>query len=316
VSANLMANPELYCGERGHRQVTARPLVIPRGDRPELLEPVDQPLHRVASAIHHAVEAGRSPTSAPFPRSGGPLILPFGNDVADLAAPQQRTAAGIAVAFVQAQDSGSLPGSPPPSWHADRIQDRLQFTTVMALAFRDVQRQRSPAPVAHEVQLAGEPAPAASQPFAGCRSKRPVPLFPRRSGARERVARPPRADAPARWCYRGRRPPTPPAGPVPGGPATAAGLASRGPARSSDGSGNARRSTCRSVRAGRATEPRCGLATECRSPRPDGAAAGARASLARAAGGAPDEPILGRKDLHVPSWNLSTQRASLFADAP
>jgi len=37
-----MADPDLYGGKRGHRQVAARPLVIAGSHRPELLQPVDQ----------------------------------------------------------------------------------------------------------------------------------------------------------------------------------------------------------------------------------------------------------------------------------
>ena len=306
-----MADPDLYCGQRRHRQVAARPLVIAGSHRPVLFQPVDRSLDPVPGGVDFWDKAGRASAATPFALSRRLLIPPLRNHMAELAPPQDPPAAGVAISFIQAHAVRSFPGPPPASRHPDPIQHALQFLAVVPLPFAEVQRQRASASVAGQMQLGRQPAATAAQALVGYGSKRWIPLFlPGRVGPRRRVG------GRGPWYCRWRRhsiAPLPLARLV---PVTPGAPGSRPRPRPTGGTANGWYSICHSVPEYPATALRYARATACRSPKAGAATAVFRPFASGAVGGEPSAPILDRLNLHVPSWKDLTHLATTIADTP
>ena len=92
------------------------------------------------------------------------LVGALGDGVGDPPLAQQPTAGRVAVAPVGDQVVGALarPTQPRPG-HPDRIQQRFQLGAFMALTGGDHHGQRTAAAIGDQVDLGGEPTPAASQ---------------------------------------------------------------------------------------------------------------------------------------------------------
>ena len=147
-----------------HRSVINRTLLVACGQPAPLFEPVDTALHHVAPRVGDPV---KDPRTA---RSRGPLrllVTSLRNRVLDLTLPQHAAAAWIAVALIRDEPIGTGSGSSAScsAWDADAIQDWLQLRTVMAMSRRDHDGEWSPAAVASEMKLRGQPPTTASQCF-------------------------------------------------------------------------------------------------------------------------------------------------------
>ncbi len=158
--------PENDGGDDDHRSVVDHALLVARGEPAPLLEAVDAALHDVATRVGRLVEGQRATRSG---RATRPLIAALRNRVRDLPHAEQPTTARVAVALVSDDPiwAGPRSSTPSESWDANAIQHRRQLRTVMAVAWRNDDRERSPLAITGQMKLAGQPAPAASEPLVG-----------------------------------------------------------------------------------------------------------------------------------------------------
>jgi hypothetical protein len=157
--------PEDDRGQDEHGAIVDRALLVAGRQPTPLFEPIDAALHHVAPRIDRLVEDQWTPAPS---RSTLSLIAPLWNGVLDLSLAQHAPTAGITIAFVSDEAIGTRPRSSAPrsARNADAIQDRFQLRTVMAMPWADHNGKRSSATVTSEVELGGQPATAASEPFA------------------------------------------------------------------------------------------------------------------------------------------------------
>ncbi len=134
---------------------------------PELFEPVKAPLDYVAAPVDGQVERGR-------PTRGLALRLAARELVSTLRTGERHTpgargpaGGGIRVGPVRVLPAGPAPRSTGPRpTHVDLIEQRKKLGVFTGLAGDDQDRHGQPAAIDSEVDLAGQPAPRASKPFA------------------------------------------------------------------------------------------------------------------------------------------------------
>jgi hypothetical protein len=138
--------------------------VVAGGDGPVLLEPGDRPLDDVALPVALQVDHGRPATPSATPSTGGLLVGPLRDGVSDPPLAQQPTTGCVAVAAVGDEMGWSFAratqGRPG---HSDGVQQRSQLGALMTLAGGDQHGQRPAAAITSQVDLGGEPTPAAAQ---------------------------------------------------------------------------------------------------------------------------------------------------------
>lgn len=122
-----------------------------------MLQPVEAPLHGVASTVRLAVEAGGSAALAAAVVSVSLLVGFLGDGVADAAFAQVGAECARAVRLVCDYVVGTTARSAgAEAWDADAFQQRLRVDTVMTLAGSDQEGQRPASAVAGEVDLGGQ----------------------------------------------------------------------------------------------------------------------------------------------------------------
>lgn len=148
------------------RPIVGRPFLVARCQPAPLLEPVDAPFHDVASGIDCLVE-GQRPTR--LTGALRPLITALRDGMRDLALPEHPATARITIAFVGDKSIGPGAGTTAStgSWHTNPVQDRRQLRTVMPMAGRDDDRERSSFAVAGQMHFARQPAAAAPESLVG-----------------------------------------------------------------------------------------------------------------------------------------------------
>jgi hypothetical protein len=97
------------------------------------------------------------------------LIGALGNGVRDVSATEQPTAARVAVAFVGDEAIRPRARASPSTgpWYPDAVQHRSQLRTVVPLARRDHDRERSALAIAGQMKLGRQPSAAAAKPLIG-----------------------------------------------------------------------------------------------------------------------------------------------------
>jgi site-specific DNA recombinase len=117
--------------------------------------------HLVTLPIALAVK-GRwpTPTSSP-PGSVGLLVIALGNGVGDPARPQRRPVGPAGIGLVPGQVGQALAGPAPPTraGHPHLVHQPDQLAGVGILARGQARRQVATTPIAHRVQLGGQPTP-------------------------------------------------------------------------------------------------------------------------------------------------------------
>lgn len=80
---------------------------------------------------------------------------------------EQATTAWITVPFVSDEviRPGPRSSAPTKPWDTNACQHRLQLRIIVPLSGRDDNRERSPFPVAGQMELGRQPSPAAPEPF-------------------------------------------------------------------------------------------------------------------------------------------------------
>lgn len=131
-------------------------------------KPLRRPLDFVAALVDFLVEADRTTAPATPALAVDPLIPWFGDCVLDLASAQVATVAPRGVRLVAAEMVRSGAGaSTAKTADADTFHDRDELRGVAPLAWSDQQGQRAAPAFSDKMDLAGEPAPGASEPFVG-----------------------------------------------------------------------------------------------------------------------------------------------------
>ena len=139
-----------------------RPLFVARCKPPELVQPIDQPLHPVAFAVERPVEW-----------AGAPLVCRAGDGAADAAPPQVCPDRPTAGALVAHDAPGPQPRTPAPRpFDRPLLQQLLEGRRLMALARGQYKGDRLAAALTAEMDLGAEAALAAAEGL-GWR----VPLF-------------------------------------------------------------------------------------------------------------------------------------------
>src|SRR5215218_432418 len=154
--------PDQQRGDHDHGPVVDRPLLEAGRHRAELLEPVEAPLHHIATPVVLPVK-GQRPTRPPG--TTGALVRPLRDGVGNAAAAQQPPAGRVAVRLVADQMIGPLarPAPAAGTGHRDRVQNRLELGRVVPLTRGEHHAKRPAAAVAAQVELGGQPTPGAAE---------------------------------------------------------------------------------------------------------------------------------------------------------
>lgn len=141
-----------------------RPLVESGGCGAEALKRVDRSLDFVAALVDRLVEAGRSAARAAAALAVGPLVLALGDGVLDLPTPQVPAIPAGRVRFVAAQVIGACARMPAGrARDTDAFEDRNQLRGITPLAWCDDERERPPAALTGQMNLAGQAATRTTQ---------------------------------------------------------------------------------------------------------------------------------------------------------
>jgi len=154
--------PEDDRGKDQHRPVIECAFLIAGGEATPLFEAIDAALDHVAPCVDGLIKdqwttRPRSPLRL--------LVASLGNRVRDLPLAQQSATARVAIAFVgdDAVWARPWPSTSSRAWDMDAAQHRFQLGTIVAVARRDHDRERSPLPVTGQMKLGGEPSTAPSE---------------------------------------------------------------------------------------------------------------------------------------------------------
>jgi hypothetical protein len=158
--------PEDDGGQDQHGPIVDGAFLVTRRQATPLFEPIDAALHHVAPRVDDRIEDERTAWSR---RPLRPLVASLGDGVLDLPLPQQAPTAWVTVALVgdEVVWAGTWSSTSTGAWDTDAIQDRLQLRAVMALSQGDDDGERSPAAVAGQMKLGGQPSAAAPKSLVG-----------------------------------------------------------------------------------------------------------------------------------------------------
>lgn len=161
-------------GQLDHRQERRGRFVEPRRQAPMLFEPPDQPFDRVPPRVLIPLKHRRTPTAAPLlPGSQ----LPLWDDSPDPTLAQPGPDPLGVVPAVGEQPLRTARG-------LDERADGLELRRLALLAGREMDCQRQPVPIADNVELGAQPAPASPERLAFGRGVG-VPLFRAPEATRE-----------------------------------------------------------------------------------------------------------------------------------
>lgn len=152
--------------EDDQRAIVGGALLVAGGEPTPLFKSIDAAFDDVATGIDRLVE-GQRPT-----RPTGalrPLITTLRNGVWDVPPSEQLATARVTIPFVGDEPlrSRTRASTTTNPWHTNAVQDRRQLGTVMSLAGRDDNRERSSLAVAGQMHLARQPAAAAPESLVG-----------------------------------------------------------------------------------------------------------------------------------------------------
>ena len=162
-----MAEPDCDGGNDDFGSVVGDAFGVAGGEATELFQAVEAAFDDVALLVDGGVEARWPAAGWTSGLAAGDLVGPFRAGEADPETSHRPAGRGVRVRLVSDHPAGPASWSAAPGRaDADLIEQRQQLRVVTGLAWGDQDRHRPAAAVHGEVDLGGQPAPRASEPFA------------------------------------------------------------------------------------------------------------------------------------------------------
>src|SRR5260370_7914730 len=141
-------------------------LVIPGGDRPVALEPVNPAFDSVALLVQFGVEGWRAAAGAALVLAVADLVGLVWDGAPDPPSPQVGAVSPGTVGLISQHPPRPGAGTAPPRpGHPDTFQHGLELRTVTTLPRGDDDRQRLLPLLTRQMDLAGHPPPHATHPL-------------------------------------------------------------------------------------------------------------------------------------------------------